>query len=279
VLHPNFYFNKLIPHLGAILKHQNRIVVNLIFERIEEIVFNLDEESYDSINPPRIDLEEFNYFLRIYIDQKLRIPNREKRMRVYKVFHRLISLLKEEERFLILWRIQEYCPYVSLAAELILRWKQEFLSGITISKKSPFTSPKLLDLFITLLTGNEQSLINRLELMIAAFNFLQFVLTRCLIHTDLVHIWDNAHLMRIQDNILTPWKSMIQRNLDQENRIVHSPEKQQETLKAMAKKGLPPMSESQFENAQWRNINDLMLTRTHIDRIEEIILKKSLKNF
>jgi len=240
------------------------------------MINNIPEESYDPEIPPRIDLEEYNYFLRIFIDQMLRIPNREKRMKMYKVFHKLISLLKSEERFLILWRIQEYCPYVSLAAELILRWKQEFMSAITISKKTPFTSPKLIDLFISTLTGNEPAMVNRLELIIASFNFLQLVLIRCLIHTDLVHIWDNINLLRIKDNILTPWKSIIQRNLDTENKIAHSFEKQQETMMAMAKQGLPVLSEKQFETAQWRNINDLMVTRTHIERIEEIISKRSL---
>jgi len=39
----------------------------------------------------------------------------------------------------------------------------------------------------------------------------------------------------------------------------------------MAKQGLPAMSTHQFEHAQWRNINDLMMIRNYIERIEEII--------
>jgi len=74
-------------------------------------------------------------------------------------------------------------------------------------------------------------------------------------------------------SILDPWKTRVTLNLDKENRIVHSQEKQQETLKEMAKQGLPSMSEGQLEHAQWRNINDLMMIRNYIERIEEIIAK------
>ena len=75
---------------------------------------------------------------------------------------------------------------------------------------------------------------------------------------------------------MTPWKKLVALHLDKEHSEVQSRESQQRTLDDIQKRGMPALSATELERAQWRNINDLTMVKQILDRIDEVVEKNIL---
>lgn len=262
----------LIPHLTSLLRYTEPKTIAKSFAFVERIMGPISEGSFVFAAYSEWEVNHFHRFIRSFVDQLVRMSDKETRLRGQNLLFKLLALFDAEGRYHILSKLQRDCPYTNVSAHLVLTWKREFLKALEDSQvTSPFLQPRLLEIFMMTLTGNPNDLLNRLELVLTSFNFLHVVFIKCKLKPTNIDIWSAPTLNRIQERILIPWSKLVALHLDKEHAEVHSREQQQKTVEDIKKRGLPTLSATEIERAQWKNINDLTMIKQVLDRIDEVV--------
>jgi hypothetical protein len=139
MLHTHWLFDKLMPHISALLRHASHRVVFTAFDFLDHVISSLaSEEGFGEFLMPSINMDEFNYLVRCFVDQMVRTPFEKRRMAAFKTLNRLFDVLhsgsrvpdarnsefreRGKLRFDALYKLQEECPYVSLSTQLVSRY-------------------------------------------------------------------------------------------------------------------------------------------------------------
>eukprot|EP01127_Copromyxa_protea_P023165 TRINITY_DN8608_c0_g1_i1.p1 TRINITY_DN8608_c0_g1~~TRINITY_DN8608_c0_g1_i1.p1 ORF type:complete len:626 (-),score=121.41 TRINITY_DN8608_c0_g1_i1:9-1646(-) len=277
VLSPSLIFDLALPHMTGLLKHPNPVVSFKAFPWISHMSEPISPDTYSGAKaPPYLDVREFGLFLRTYIDNMVRIPEASQRNNVFDMMHGLISFLQPHGRYKVMWQLQIECPYPSIGAHMISRWKNEFMkASATPNIESPFLSPKILDLFNLTLRKIDVDLVSSLDIVIASLNFLRLLLYRGRSRPNPINIWSDGSVQNLKKNIIGPLKETTIRCLDNESRDVHSVERQKQTVKNIKEKGLPELNLQQIEEAQWFNLNNLRLIYNLVQDVTDILEGKA----
>jgi hypothetical protein len=141
-----------------------------------------------------------------------------------------------------------------------------------------------LDVFSLTLVGKDvNTALSNLDVAIASLNFLQFVLIKGKLTNqksektggpgDPTKIWEEVNINKLKEAIFAPWNKLITLTIDKEHADVKSEEKSQQTLAEIKKSGLPALDQQQLNLAQWSNINQMMIIKNILERIDEIVEK------
>ncbi|KAL6069518.1 VWFA domain-containing protein, variant 2 [Balamuthia mandrillaris] len=211
----------------------------------------------------------------------------ERRQEAFLHLNTFLSLFEEEERYRLLGDLLRTCPYPSIKGLLIHRLKQETIRAWPKDeehqqqrkKVSPFSSPKLLDLFPFFMHfSGESNLLQDFDVWMNALNYYRFLLLRDRPkqkeedspQQQNVGVWEPQFRQAVEADLLEPLSLAIQRQIKEHTGAL-TPEEQRKRVALMTKHGFPALRPSDVHSASVASLGNLHVLQQVLDCVFELL--------
>lgn len=274
-----FLFLKWTSHIVALLENGYYVGVHISICILDWLPLDylIPEEDRTKINISNNSLghgvlENIHLWMRHIIDFAVRCPIKSLRANCLQILRRLLKVLDEESKFIMLQVLMKACPYITIISAFVYELKEQILTSlnnlIQHDTHSPFVSKRLFDEILLPYVFKPQDVLERHEVLQTGLNMLIMIAIRDK-HTRKFYFWKDKASFK---NFLTgPLNTEIVRSIYHEMSESETYEQQTSLLKKIQKEGIPDMTLQKMDQVQKMNILKLQMVHSTLTRLEELL--------